>query len=248
MGAICDICKGMAGEKMNRKGIFFSLASILVLVVVIAILSSRSVEESAQSEIEVQYHKHMAAARYIQDLESIYLPSHIKMSEKFALRRMSEYVNEEGTAMIDDITVNLSDMAYNGRSDGNSDNVMMDRSYSLKSLLNLTTQPVQSPVVLDLFLFNITSIRHLDPKTLELNSSVNLSLSSDDLVWQNQVNYSSVIDLNGVVNPAEGRRIKLAFWEENTSNSTCMLKLLDPSKSCDGVKAICPTFGCYGIY
>ncbi len=226
---------------MNKRGIFISLTAVLILGIIIFVLVFRGEESAQSSSIDIQYAKHKYAADYINDLEKIYLPSLVSISEKYALVGISTNINKE----IADLKTNLTYAVMTGFVDNTTTRVMSD-NYTLPYLRNRTFAFLPSPIEFENFSFKVVSLEQKDSDIITVNSTVSFSVVSEGVKWANTVNYSTDVYLWGIFSWEEGRLITKK-WVGNSS-VPCVLETMDGSASCSGVSGLCPLDGCTGIY
>lgn len=223
---------------MNKKAVFISLTAALILGIIIFMLISRVQQSTNKSDLNVQYSKHKYAADYINDVENIYLPSLISISEKFALRNISRYISKE----VSDLKTNLTYVVMTGYIDNNTNRVMSD-DHTLPVLINKTFSQVFSPIEFQYLDFDVISIGQKDNRTIIINSSVNFSVSSEGVMWKNTINYSTDISVNGLTHWKEGKIITKKWVENDTK--PCILELLDGASACSAdISGLCPLAGC----
>jgi len=224
---------------MNKKGIFVSLTAALILGVIVFMIVLQGQESAQRSELNVQYSKHKYAADYIEDVEEVYLPALIAISEKYAMYGISDYINSTGP--IAGLSFNITQTVLTGKIDSYV-RVMPDR-YTLPYLRDQTFDTVFSPIEFEYFYFNVTGIGHRDNVTLRINSTVNMSVKSEYVKWRNVINYSTDISVNALVHPVEELRITNKWVVNDTK--PCYIQTLDPSVACSALTyGLCPLGGC----
>jgi len=235
---------------MNKKGVFITLTAVLIILILAFYIIENSVQTKEINKINVEYKKQKMMSDYIKDIEKLYLPSLISLSEKTAIEGISDYVNDHASAGKMDIKINLSEAVMTGNI--SKDYEVMDINNTLPHLITNTFNTKTGNVKFKHFDFNITTIRQLDNWTIEINSTVNFSIESEtttlyttkNITWRNVMDYSSEISINGYTSPREQKRIIRIFWQSNNSID-CFLKTIDSSWSCGSdIHGVCPPSGC----
>jgi len=241
----------------NKKAVFFTLTAVLILIVILFLFIWEGEHKREIDEANVQYTKHKVTSDYIKDVENLYLPSVISVSEKFAIRNISYYVyNNPAAADSTDRVVNLTYIVMTGHIDnqtGNSATKVMELEKTLPYLLNTTFNTLSSPIKFEYFDFQVLSVEHITNDTIQVNSTVNFTIKSQTLTWRefsnitwsNQMNYSTDLSIIGFYNPVMGKAIT-DNWIANETYD-CFLRKVDSSYCCGcsgGFKGLCPFGEC----
>ena len=234
---------------MNKKGIFITLTAVIILIILTFLIIENSEQSTELSNINIEYKKQKIMSDYINDIEDLYLPSIISYSEKYSLEGISDYVNENDCSNKIDIALNLSNIIVTGNLTQTIQIINYEKT--LPALIENSFNTKTGEVFFNHLIFNITSVKHIDNWTIEVNSTVNFSITSkirtfheiNNITWRNIHNYSTELSVNGFVDPKEHERIIRIFWKSNISID-CFLKKIDSDYDCGTIAGICPPSGC----
>ena len=232
------------GEKkrMNKRAFFVSASALVILLIVILMFAFRGEEALQRSKLDSEYRSHKFIADYVTDMEDIYLPSLISVSQKFAFKNISEEVASFGPGKRINTLDDVKDVIMTGNYKGTP---VMPIGYTLSSLINDSMGSIQSDMVLHTFDFTVDGIYQDDSWSICMNSTVHFKIVSGDINWSNNKPYSTCMSVNGLMHPNSppgliDKNINKFFWEVNSSAPHCFLASIYNGYACGTVEGICP--------
>ncbi|MCM2325560.1 MAG: hypothetical protein NDI94_03795 [Candidatus Woesearchaeota archaeon] len=186
---IRKIIRGMSPtQKMKKIGIFFSITSLLIVILFIAISNMFSNTTLKENDLDVTRAKVKAMNSIVQEMENNYFDKIIYVSSKNALIGLSKYYRKDSylnTVLKRPLINNLQNLIQNGtimESNGNMIDLKkincMGSPCITKKYVMADLKPEIETVFSDLgmnvheFKVNITDVSQKDPWTIEIKADV----------------------------------------------------------------------------
>ena len=217
---------GIAG----KKGIYFTIVSIVLASVVFFAFEPES--DSKSRQIDLSEHRVGSANDFVRSVKTFYIPSAIKVSGyKAAKAVFSDYKANSGDFSSREAKEYFSDLVTNGSAYKNGNQMAVEdfiktssnsktlqelraeyENASLNSLfkaIDLQAGYMRADVDFDYSNYSIGVRRHYDPDKFIVEATVNFNVSTDLASWQVSESYSV---------PLDRRNVNICF---NSSDRSC---------------------------
>lgn len=226
--------------KMNKKGFFISLSAMLILLTLIFMTKIGNGQALQEQEMESWFREYKSVADYSNDLEKIYLPRVIGISQKFALQAISENTAFGNIVSLDEIR----DVMMTG----NYKTIpILPINYQLPELIDRTKKLSVKEFSLSNLALTITDIYHENPFSICTESQVNFEITAEGMSTKSSKSYKNCISINGfnqfVTVTGANEKIRLDLWIEEPTE-TCYLKTIYPVYNCGTINGVCYSGGC----
>ena len=163
----------------NKKGIFFTFMSIL-LVIALMLAFSSDVYITSKNRIPVVKSRIKTADNYLKSLEGAYLKRALYVSSYSAMESLTSYINQTTGLLINEAELNIKfkEAVLNGTIDGSSLDNMQDNTfiYRLEEMEEISQDALHIGTSFNKDYENIDTIIYQDETTVPWQVAVNLTL------------------------------------------------------------------------
>lgn len=163
----------------NKKGIFFTFMSIL-LVIALMLAFSSDVYITSKNRIPVVKSRIKTADNYLKSLEGAYLKRALYVSSYSAMESLTSYINQTTGLLINEAELNIKfkEAVLNGTIDGSSLDNMQDNTfiYRLEEMEEMSQDALHIETSFNKGYENIDTIIFQDETTVPWQVAVNLTL------------------------------------------------------------------------
>jgi len=219
---------------MNRKGFFYSLSAVL-LVIVLSMLLRFDVDESKmKDDVTAQEIKLETVNEYVRDFRVYYLDNLLAVSSKYALSAISSYVDTNGP--LPDVRAAVEGLVTTGSYGA----IVISPDVTVPALTNTSQSALTVKVATNVLDISLNEITQPNPWTIRLAYTVTFEFGGLDSKWSDKLDKEVFVTVYGFQDPQYKRRINEMFWKASPS-VPCFLQRLGGGCSVDG---ICPLLMC----
>ena len=164
----------------NKKGIFFTFMSIL-LVTVLMLAFSSDVYITSKNRIPVIKSRIKTADNYLKSLEGAYLERALYVSSYSAMESLTSYINQTTGLLMNEAELNIKfkEAVLNGTIDGSSLGNMQDNTfiYRLEEMEEMSQEALHITTNFNKYYEDIDTIIFQDETTVPWQVAVNLTLN-----------------------------------------------------------------------
>lgn len=212
-----------------KKGIFYSLSAVLLLVIIALVFHFSIKESSLRREITTEEIKFETVSEYVEDFEKYYLKNSLAVSSKHALSEISTYVSTSGP--VPDLRTSVQELVTTGSSGGMS----MDSRFTVPSIVRTFQDLLPVNITTDRLDINVGEITQPDPWTTRIVYDVNFEFEALDSSWFDILTKDVTITVYGFEDPEFHQVINKDYWIVH-SGTNCFLMKLGHACDVDGVR------------
>ncbi len=211
---------------MNKKGIFFSITALLIIMLISMFFSNREIVLDKEKDNRVERLKTKVIENFASDFKDDYSYLILSTSARYSLRNRTKDNSSKFTKY------ELEEIMKNGNYLGQD---YVSNAYTTTSVFNYSLSALSFKMENTDFDFSIIKVEQKSYDKLTILFHYNYSFTSSGIrLYNDGLNLSMEISLNSLYHPAYGMVIDDS-WTENSTGGCYVQEIMTDAEDCSGL-------------